>query len=52
MGLPPPGKVGGINDVPVLQAVLQDSTVEWVVKLAVDCLEVSVAMVVGFLIGR
>lgn len=51
MRLPPPGKVGGVNDVPVLQAILHDAAVERVVELPVDGLEVSVAMVVGLLIG-
>lgn len=44
--------VDRVNDVPVLQAVLDDPTIEGVVELPIHCFEMSVAVVVGFLIGR
>lgn len=40
-----------INDVPILQAIHEDTTVKWVIELAFWGLEVSVPMVVGFFIG-
>lgn len=53
MRLPPGlGNVQGVNDMPVLQTVLDDPPVEGVLVAAVSSPEVSVACVVGLLIGR
>lgn len=51
LGPPCPGDVNRVNDVPILQAVLDYPTVKRVVELAIHRLEVSVAMIVGLLVG-
>jgi hypothetical protein len=44
--------VGGVYDMPVLQAVLDDTTIERVLEFPFRRLEVSVAVIVGLFIGR
>lgn len=46
-----PGDVNRVHNVPVLQAVHDDPAVEGVVELPIHSLEMSVAMIVGLLIG-
>lgn len=47
-----PGNVDRIENVPVLQAVLQDPAIKGVPELPLGRLEVSVTGEVGFLVGR
>lgn len=46
-----PCNMDWINEMPVLQAVLENTTIKRVVELSLWGLEVSVAVIVGLLIG-
>lgn len=47
-----PGYVYWVHKVPVLEAVLDDASVKWVMEFSLHRLEMSVAVIVCLLVGR
>ena len=45
-------QTGRSHEMPVLQAVVGHTTIEWIMEASIFLLEVTIAVIVGLLIGR